>query len=397
MNVFDHRERIAHRQQSALDHISNWVELYYDLVFVAAILLFSRTLEHLHLTSASGWIILVFIACWWAWLTTTVCANRYRMSGPAHYGLLLAQMVIIVLMAMEAQQSITGDSARLSFEYGLLLLIVATMFFRAERHSLTDRSFARFRFLLNAGIGAVFLAAAALGQTARLTVDLVAFAALVISSLATIHQVDAFTDEDEKHISERMAAFTLIVCGESFVGVALTISGKTIDQVDLFSLIFEFVLVFSIFTGYFVDVPRSRIFHRRFGGWTTGHLLVQMGIGGTAVGASRLIDAQSAAHLPDSEILKLTIPLILIFCGLGIIDLCTRHDRRRTLVALRLATALAFAVVGVLAWLIPWIHLQEALPLFTVVAVAQAILISNVIERSSELDSDSGDLPLTSA
>jgi low temperature requirement protein LtrA len=50
-----------------------------------------------------------------------------------HRLLLLFQMLVIVLMAMEARVSVAGDSAYLALEYGLLLLTVGFMYFRAAR------------------------------------------------------------------------------------------------------------------------------------------------------------------------------------------------------------------------------------------------------------------------
>jgi len=69
---------------SVPDHMSAWIELFYDLIFVAAILIFSTAVTHVHPTSGVAWIILVFAASWWVWFTTTWCANRYHMVDLTH-------------------------------------------------------------------------------------------------------------------------------------------------------------------------------------------------------------------------------------------------------------------------------------------------------------------------
>jgi hypothetical protein len=77
------------------------MELFYDVIFVAAILIFSSAAEHVHPSSGIARIVLVFAAPWWVWFTTAVCANRFPMTDVPQRILLLFQMPVIVLMAME--------------------------------------------------------------------------------------------------------------------------------------------------------------------------------------------------------------------------------------------------------------------------------------------------------
>jgi low temperature requirement protein LtrA len=180
-----------------------------------------------------------------------------------------------------------------------------------------------------------------------------------------------------------MGAFTLIVCGESFVEVALSVSSATLGRVDIVSLTFEFVLVFALFTGYFEDIPAAGVNQRLFGWWASLHLVAQVCIAATAIGASKLTDLSTGRRLPDVEILKLTLPLTLLFVALGALGACTRRRPVRRLLVTRLVTAGAIAVVGVVAWWIPWIHMVEALPMLTVVAIVQAGWVVRELRRTS--------------
>ena len=74
------------------DDMSIWIELFYDLSFVAAILIISAAVAHVHPSSGIIWIVLVFAALWWVWFTTTICANRFHMVDLPHRLLLLFQM-----------------------------------------------------------------------------------------------------------------------------------------------------------------------------------------------------------------------------------------------------------------------------------------------------------------
>jgi low temperature requirement protein LtrA len=315
---------------------------------------------------------------WWVWFTTTVCANRFHMSDFPHRLLLLLQMLIIVLMAMEARVSVTGDSTYLALEYGALLLTTAIMYFRAARSPGADQKYAGRIAALNAVVGVLFGIAVVLPETARLALCGVGLALLVGPSIRLLHQMKEFSEDAEQHITERMGAFTLIVCGESFVEIALSVSGAVITRVDVFSLVFEFILVFAIFTGYFEDIPAAGLNQRFFGWWAALHLVAQISIAATAVSASKLISLSIGRRLPDLEILRLTVPLSVFYLTLAGIGACTRRRPIGPLARLRLMTAAAVAVVGVAAWWIPWIHMEEALPLLTVVAVIHALVVVRV-------------------
>jgi low temperature requirement protein LtrA len=363
--------------------MSTWIELFYDLIFVAAILIFSAAAEHIHPSYDVSWIVLIFAALWWVWFTTTVCANRFHMSDFPHRLLLLFQMLVIVLIAVEARVSVTGDSTYLALEYGLLLLTVAIMYFRSSRRPGPDKSYASRMASLNGVMGVIFGIAALLPETARLWLCGASLVILVVPSIGLLHQMQEFSEDAERHITDRMGAFTLIVCGESFVEIALSVSGEVVTRVDVFSLVFEFILVFAIFTSYFEDIPAAGVDQRLFGWWAGLHLMAQISIAATAVSASKLISLSISRRLPDLEILRLTVPLAALYLALAGIGACTRRRPTGPLVRLRLATAVAVVVVGAIAWWIPWIHMEEALPLLTVVAVAHALVVVRV-RRSTQ-------------
>ena len=96
------------------EHMATWIELFYDLAFVAALLIYSSAGSGMGDLSRTLWNVLVFGVSWWVWFTTTVHANRFPISDLPHRLLLLTQMVVIVLVAMEAHASVKGHSAVLA-------------------------------------------------------------------------------------------------------------------------------------------------------------------------------------------------------------------------------------------------------------------------------------------
>ena len=369
------------------DHMSIWIELFYDLGFVAAILIISVAVAHVHPSSGIIWLVLVFAALWWVWFTTTICANRFHMVDLPHRLLLLFQMLVIVLMAMEARVSVAGDSAYLALEYGLLLLAVGFMYFRAARlGGSSDSGYAVRLAVLNAVSAVCFFVAVLLPESARLILSAASLVLLVIPSIIILQHVNDFSDNDEKHLADRMGAFTLIVCGESFVEIAISVSGATIDKVDVVALVFEFILVFALFTSYFDDIPAAGLNQRLFGGWASLHLVTQICIAGTAVAASKVVNIDTSHRLPDIEILWLTVPLAILYLALAGVGVCTRRRPVGPLAVARVLTAVGVAVAGVAAWWIPWIHMAEALPILAAIAVIHAFVAVRLRARTLVID-----------
>ena len=114
-----------------------WIELFYDLVFVAAILVFSTAVSHLHDVERIAWVVVVFSAVWWVWLSTTIFANRYRVTDLGHRLLVLVQMFGVVLIAIEARAGIADDEVSLVATYGALIATIAVMYWRAARQYMT--------------------------------------------------------------------------------------------------------------------------------------------------------------------------------------------------------------------------------------------------------------------
>src|SRR5215468_4440618 len=126
-----------------LEQMGVWLELFYDLVFVAAILVFSSAVSHLHDGARIAWVVIVFAAVWWIWLSTTIFTNRYRMTDLGHRLLLLLQMFLVVLIAIEARAGVVRDETYLALTYGGLVGTVAAMYWRAWRRGGSDHQFAR--------------------------------------------------------------------------------------------------------------------------------------------------------------------------------------------------------------------------------------------------------------
>jgi len=292
-------------------------------------------------------------------------------------------------MAMEARVTVAKESTYVIGEYGILLLSVAVIGWRASRaHNSAEANYGASMAKSNA-LGALgFFAACALPEVGRLSLGLIVMAFLVTRSMKRLTALEPFSQEHEEHLVERMAAFTLIVCGETFIKVAITVSHAAIGSVDIVSIVVDFFLVLAIFSTYFGDFPSAGLNQRRLGWWTGLHLMTQIAIASTAAGITRVVVTHLSDTIPDSEILLLTAPFVVLLIALAGLDLCTRRRPARHLVTVRLCGALAYGVVGVAAWKIPFIHYVEAIPLLAVVAIVEAVAVGRIEATTTVLRAD---------
>ena len=362
-----------------------WLELFYDLVFVAAILVFSSAVSHLHDATRISWVVVVFSSVWWVWLSTTMFVNRFRVADVPHRLLVLTQMFLVVLIAMEARAGVVDDEAFLLATYGALVATVALMYWRASRGGGADVGFARHLALVHATAAACFLVAAPLPEGLRIAGSAIGMAVMIVPAVVRSGRLGDFPTINEEHLVERLGAFTIIVCGESFVKVAIAVSNSTVDGVDVVALAFQFVLTFALWASYFEDIPHAGINQRRLAPWLAFHLVTQLGIAGTAIGVSKLVALGFLEHLPAEDILEIMATLALVYLGLAGIGVCTRRRPIRPLLVLRLGSALVVAIVGFGAWQISWMDLVEGVAALTVVAVVHAFAVPRLRARTSML------------
>ncbi|MGZ4690227.1 MAG: low temperature requirement protein A [Acidimicrobiia bacterium] len=364
---------------------ANWLELFYDLVFVAAILVLSSSFAHGHTVTHGLWITLAFVSIWWIWLATTMFTNRFRLDDTTHRVLVLLQMFLVALVAMGAADGVRRDEAFLSVDYSLLVGTLAVMYARGARRGLGPVPFARRRALEYTAAAVVFLAAAPLAEAGRATLWIVGFVITVLPAVAYVTSVRPPPPVAEHHLVERMGAFTLIVCGEAFVKVAIVATNGSLDQIDVVVMAFQFALVFAVWWIYFDDVPFSGLRSSRIAieSWIGGHLALQLSIVGAAIGVSKYVQLDPGTHIPAEEIESVAIPLIVLYLALIVIGICSRRRPQGPLNTLRAVTALLIAITAVATWQIDAVNVTDGVIAMTVIALLHAAVAGRLRERTT--------------
>ena len=269
-----------------------WLELFYDLIYVATIIQLGDALAHnVGLTGFMGFALL-FVPIWLTWTGFTFYSNRFVIDDALHRGLVFAQMFAVGAMAVSVNDVFHQDVTAFAVAYACARLILVAFYHRAWRHVPSARPMTR-RYVIGYSVTAVIWLLSPLVPTPW--VFLAWGAAIVVDVLVALspqsREIGMRFPPDVLHFSERYGLLTLIVLGESFVKVlsAVASQGAAVETVGLASL--ALLITCSLWWIYFDDVAGSRIRKGRLSAviWVYAHLPMMIAITAVGVAAKKVV------------------------------------------------------------------------------------------------------------
>lgn len=276
-----------------------WLELFFDLVFVAAVAQVASPLHHHYTPGEVFRFVVLFVLIWWAWTGHATFATRFAGDDAAQRSLTVLQMFVVAAMAANATDPLDSrSSAGFAAAYAVMRLILVVQYFRA-RHVPAAATLSR-RHLTGHGVaGAMWLASAFVPAPTRFVLWTAALAIDLATPWFTVnHAVEA--PPDGEHLPERYGLFTIILLGEVIVGVMHGMQSQEYWTPVAASAAFGgLLLAFSLWWLYFeaLDIVRERrVTSRRdavrFHLWIFAHLPFYIGVVSAGVGARRLIELE---------------------------------------------------------------------------------------------------------
>jgi low temperature requirement protein LtrA len=375
------------RQSSAFDSIENvsWLELFYDLVMVAAIIVFSHGLSAVPTWQTALKTVIIFSVLWWVWLITTLLVNADPSTNTLRRGLMFAQMLTMVLLIIVGSHTEVPWRDPLAPIVGVLLFLVAVFHEVTRRTNPALAGFAVPR--RNAFLAAAILATISGFLPHRISGFVWIATGILMVGPVVFGRFDRGVERPAnnlEHLADRLAALTTIVIGESFIRVALTGSGRHLYEINFTIVCLEFFVVCSIWIAYFDDFAVARMppTPRRQRWWLIGHLPLHVGIIGAAVGLGAFSTLRQSSDLTDGDIWLLTAPLMLAFIAFGALGVFSSRVPKLPLLALRLGTAGLIAVMAWVTWYLPQVTLQQGVAGFGLVCVAYVVVSHEFLRRT---------------
>ena len=326
---------------------ATWLELFYDLCFVAAIAALGVDLHSDHTWEGYLRFVALFVPIWWGWMGITWYATAFDTDDVIYRLSLLVSMLAVVTIAVNVGRVKDGDTTGFVIAYVVVLAVVFGLYLRARQHAHETRSLTT-RYAAGFAVGAaLWLASLAVPTPAQYWVWGVAMAVLMI---APMYAVRAYHGQpfDSSHIPERYGLFAIIVLGEAIVAVAAGISSTGWEFDAGLTAATGFGIAACVWWVYF-DFVESTVVRRdaivRAFVWGYVHFGVYVGIAATGIGIELAIDG--VAHGGTLDVAERSIflaSLATYFFAIAVIHYNTKLIID-AVVTVRLATASALVAL----------------------------------------------------
>lgn len=230
------------------DHV-HWVELFYDLIHVVIIFLLGNFLSD-HLTWV-GFLAFagIFTAVWFAWADSSVFNSLYVSTDVKHRLIMSCQIVTAMVMAASIPHVLDKGWMYFALAYAVNRMITAYLYHRTNKlgveATILSRTVSRNFFIL----GILFAISAFLPSPYNFA--LFAISILSIQLQYMFPKVGVLENKRFLprlgHMSERFALLLLIVVGEGFFKLVITLAEKGIYKVTpevLFNFMFGGLAIF---------------------------------------------------------------------------------------------------------------------------------------------------------
>src|SRR4051794_22491019 len=292
-----------------------WMELFFDLIFVAAVAEVGAPLAADYSLSGLVRYAFLFVLIWWAWSGHTLYSTRFDHDDLPQCLLILLQCFIAAVMAANAKEALDSrSSAGFGAAYAGIRIVLVVQYLRARR--VPDTRGLTTRYAIGFGVAAaLWIVSAFLEAPARYWVWALALAVDFATPWLAVKHSMRFPP-DGAHFPERFGLFTIILLGEFIASVMRGIESQeywsfTAAATAFSSMGFAFVLRWWYF-----DVAQSaserHIRSKRqaalFQIWHYAHLPLFLGIGVAGAGFQRMISLDGEEHLKPSEAWGLCLP-----------------------------------------------------------------------------------------
>jgi low temperature requirement protein LtrA len=313
---------------------ATWLELFFDLIFVAAVAQVSGPLHTNYSFLALARYAFLFFLIWWAWLGHTLYSTRFDTDDPVQRALTLVQMFTVAVMAANASEARDSRSAAgFAAAYAVMRIILVLQYVRERR---VEKS-KRFTTYYAAGFGlaaTLWLAAAFLDAPERFWVWGAALAVEIATPILCAGHDHELPPHPE-HLPERFGLFTIILMGESLVAIMRGIeSQETWSPPAASTAFFGMALVFGLWWWYFDGAHAAKERHirskrdfRLFRVWSYAHFPMYLAVATVGIGVERLIGLKGGAVLGQGEAWLLATAATVVMLSLATIAATSEKAR----------------------------------------------------------------------
>jgi len=357
-----------------------WLELFFDLIFVAAIAQVDTPLGVNYSLAGVFRFLAFFVLIWWAWVGHTLYSTRFDTDDLVQRLLTLIQMFAVAAMAANAKDAFDSRySAGFAAAYAAMRLVLVFQYLRARRvpksRQLTTH------YAIGFGTAAVLWVVSALvDPPARYWLWAVALTIDLGTPFLAVHHAEKIPP-DATHLPERFGLFTIILLGESIVAVMHGMESQESWSLSAALSAFQGMSIAFCFWWWYFDGAagaaerpirsgrQARLCHV----WNYAHLPLYIGIALAAVGVKHVVALAPGAHLHPMEAWILCGSVALTMASVTVIGMTSQAAQRCSCLVVQSSPHVCLAALALLAGFVghrvPPVLLITALTLLSVLQV----------------------------
>ncbi|MFF7176990.1 low temperature requirement protein A [Streptomyces sp. NPDC008121] len=365
-----------------------WLELFFDLVFVA----FAAQLSHT-LHGDPGWrdfgiFLALYFPPWWMWINLTVSANLFETDSARRRLLMLFAMLCLAVMAAAVPKADVDGSRAAAYALGYAgtRLVLLGLWWPATRYPAPHR-LPRWRpvtYCLVSGV--LWAASVAVPGGWRY----VLWAVLIVGELGLLLTARGRVMPRQLHtghLIERVGLFVIIVLGESVLGLVSSTDHVWTASAGIVAVI-GFVLLAALWWSYFdfgsataelmigsADQARAYVLIRDVAAFL--HFFVTAGILCLAAGLATAVEEAGHAHLSTGAVWALAGGLALYHAAHAVIALRFGRPVRSVAVWATPGIGVPLLVVLLADHLAPWL----AVAVLTAEAILHLLYARKLLRR----------------
>jgi low temperature requirement protein LtrA len=369
----------SHKKTKAQQGKVGWLELLFDLVFVASLSLVNDDLREDFTWQGLGFIVVALAALFVIWITVTLVSNRFPDEGEVRRTL----VIIIMLSLLVSALSVSGAAGlepfigQLSFAVtlfavGALFVPLPRMFQVPRKPVITSVALLWGAALMTGGFA--FLPVGARGELLVIAIAIIVVG--IVVGILQERQLRHSHGVHRGHLMERLGLLMIILLGEGIVVMTVTLRAPD-AQTDLRFLTMVFILVFILWRYFFDGTLTDEKHDLR---WRTAVLATFILIFGI-IGMFDVFADLAASNMMtvmQQDTMAFGIASTVTFIGFALLALARRDELRR-----QVWGHLAFAVVNLM--LIIWVITADAdlaiLALGTLIVISIDVIWSTAVTK----------------
>jgi low temperature requirement protein LtrA len=316
-----------------------WLELFYDLVYVATIIALGNKLSEDSSTEGVLAFAALFVPIWWSWTGMAFYMTRFNLDDVGHRLLVFAQMAAISVLAINVSDGLGSTSQGFALGYVGARVILILMYRRAGQQRPQARALTA-RYVRGFSLAAaVWFVSAFVPEPTRFYLWAVA---LVLDFgtplLPSTRRLQAQIPPDTHHLPERFGLFTIIVLGEAFIKVIGSAEGHELALTNALYGVLALIVAACLWWMYFDNVRGSVVGRTWLAGqvWVYTHLPLLAAITTYGVGAKKVVLLEHGHGLDSEYRLLLGGAVAVALFAIAILDL-THTESARDLAHNRIA------------------------------------------------------------